>query len=163
LQHAVEAGQQSECKKIIVVLGANSNEIMPLVETTTLYNKNWRQGMASSIRTGMLEISSDPIIDNVIIMLCDQPFVSSALLNALINKQTEAAKPIVASAYNGTIGVPVLFDRSLFADLLLLQGKEGAKKILKNHANDIATIPFEKGDIDIDTPSDYEHLSGLSD
>jgi molybdenum cofactor cytidylyltransferase len=144
------------------VLGANSNEITPVPATTTLYNNDWNEGMASSIRRAMVEIINDLSVDKVIIMLCDQPFVSANLLNTLIKEQSKTGKLIAACTYNHITGVPVLFDRSLFAELLLLQGHEGAKKILKNHADDITTIPFEQGVIDIDTPTDYEQLLSLS-
>jgi len=160
LQLAVQSGKESACNNIIVVLGANSEEIVPIPGTIALCNRNWKEGMASSIRTAMVEVHNCMNIDKVIIMLCDQPFVSAALLNALIDKQTESKQPIVACAYNNTTGVPVLFDRSLFAELLLLQGQEGAKTILKNHASDIAIVPFEKGNIDVDTMDDYERLIG---
>jgi molybdenum cofactor cytidylyltransferase len=163
LQHAIEAGQGSKCKNIIVVLGANSNQITPVPATTTLYNNDWNEGMASSIRRALVEIINDLSVERVIIMLCDQPFVSATLLNTLINKQSETGKPIAACTYNHTTGVPALFDRELFAELLLLQGHEGAKKILKNHVDDIVAIPFEQGGIDIDTSNDYEQLLGLSD
>ena len=61
------------------------------------------------------------------------------------------------------MGVPVLFGRTFFAELLMLQGQEGAKKILKNHPDDIVLIPFEQGNIDIDSPEDYERLRNPSD
>jgi molybdenum cofactor cytidylyltransferase len=163
LQHAVDAGLESECATVIVVLGANSKHIMPIPETATLYNKNWKEGMASSIKTAMLEIDNDVTFDQVIIMVCDQPFVSAALLNAMIDKQAETKNPIIACSYKGTTGVPVLFNSSLFGELLLLKGKEGAKRILKDHAGDIAEIIFEKGGIDIDTPEDHKRLQQLSD
>ena len=163
LQGAVKSGQESECVAIMVVLGANSDEITPIPGTTTLYNKDWEEGMASSIRRAMVEVNYDPLVDNVIIMLCDQPFVSAELLNTLIDKQAKTSKPIVACTYSGTTGAPVLFARSLFAELLLLQGREGAKKILQAHPNEIVTVPFGQGSIDIDTPGDYEKLLKLSD
>jgi molybdenum cofactor cytidylyltransferase len=163
LQRAVDSALQSECKPVIVVLGANSDQIGPITDTTILYNESWPEGMASSIRTAINELNKHLSVDKVIIMLCDQPFVNATLLNALIDKQVQTGKPIVACAYSGTTGVPVLFDHSLFAELLLLQGHEGAKKILITHANQIATIPFEKGNIDIDTISDYNYLLKLSD
>lgn len=162
LQRAVESGQRAECERIIVVLGANSDEITPVPGTTTLYNKDWKEGMASSIRRAIIEINSDPSVDKVIMMLCDQPFVNPTLLNSLNKKQTETGKPIVACAYSGIIGVPVLFDRSLFVELLQLQGKEGARKILQAYTNDITIIPFDQGSIDIDTPADYERLLNLN-
>ena len=163
LKRAVEAGQQSNVDTIVVVLGAHADLIKPIRDTLTLYNKNWQEGMASSIRCAMVEINKDPAIEEVIIMLCDQPFVSADLINSLITKQNETAKSIIASTYKKTSGVPVLFVRSLFPELLLLRGKEGAKKILKQHMNNIATIPFERGGIDIDTPEDYSKLQKLSD
>lgn len=162
LQRAVQSGRLSKCKPLIVVVGANYDKIKPIAGTATLYNKDWQEGMASSIRIAMYEINKDLLVDKVIIMLCDQPFVSTALLNTLIDKQIETEKSIVACTYNGTTGVPVLFNRTLFAELLLLQGQEGAKKILFTHADEVATIQFDKGSIDIDTPDDYEQLLKVS-
>jgi molybdenum cofactor cytidylyltransferase len=91
-------------------------------------------------------------------MLCDQPFVTARILDSILYKQQETNKKIVACTYKDTIGVPVLFSRSLFDELALLQGQEGAKKVLNGHPDDIATIPFEKGGVDIDTIADYEEL-----
>jgi molybdenum cofactor cytidylyltransferase len=163
LQRAADAGKIAGCKPVIVVLGANAGMITPIAETTTLYNQNWKEGIASSIRTAINEVGKDISINQVIIMLCDQPFVSAALLNTLINRQIETSKLIVACTYNNTTGVPALFDRALFTELQLLQGPEGAKKLLNAHPDYIATVSFEQGNIDIDTPGDYEQLRKLSD
>src|ERR1700753_2785750 len=76
LQRAVEAGKESVCGKIVVVLGANADKIAPIAGITMTHNENGMQGMASSIKTGVVEMNHDPLINNVIIMLCDQPFVS---------------------------------------------------------------------------------------
>ena len=116
------------------------------------------EGMSSSIRIAIDTIANDKLIDNSIIMLCDQPFVTTELIRNLQNKQTETGKAIVACSYRETIGVPALFDRSLYMQLLALTGNEGAKKIINAHPNDVATVPFERGSIDIDTLADYERL-----
>jgi molybdenum cofactor cytidylyltransferase len=163
LENAVKTGLQTTCRPVIVVIGANADKITRALHVTTLYNKDWKEGIASSIGKAMVEITNNLSVDSVIIMLCDQPFVSTALLNSLISKQTETEKPIVACAYKDAMGVPVLFGRTFFAELLILQGQEGAKTILKNHPDDIVLIPFEQGNIDIDTPEDYERLRNLSD
>src|ERR1700749_3847202 len=156
LERTVNSALQSNCDPVIIVLGANADKINPITGVTILYNKDWQEGMASSIRIGIDEINRNLSVNNTIILLCDQPFVNATLLNTLIEKHTQTGKPIIASAYSGITGVPVLFQRSLFAELLLLGGHEGAKKILITHANGIATVPFEQGNIDIDTISDYE-------
>ena len=91
-------------------------------------------------------------------MLCDQPFADAAMLNQLIRQKSQSKKPIVASAYSGTFGPPALFDKSTFAELLKLSGRDGAKKLLMQYADELDTVPFPLGAIDIDTTSDYERL-----
>lgn len=158
LQYAVKCAQQSKCAQVVVVLGANTDKIKPIDGSTTLYNNHWQEGMASSIRLAIVEINKDTYIENAIIMVCDQPCISPQLLNRLIDKHAESGKPIVACVYDDTTGPPALFHRSFFAKLLLLQGHEGAKKILLTHTGETTTVLFEKGSIDIDTIADYENL-----
>jgi molybdenum cofactor cytidylyltransferase len=160
LQRAVETGLASACNPIIVVLGANAETIEPisLVDVKVLHNKEWNEGMASSIRVAVNEIIKDTVVTNIIIMLCDQPFVTPALIDTILQKQIETGKPIIACSYNNTIGVPALFNRSLFAELLLLKGHDGAKKIIQSHQHDVIAVPFEPGSIDIDTKEDYKRL-----
>lgn len=160
LNRAIETGLASTCRPVIVVLGANAGviEAMDQDEVKVIYNNDWNEGMASSIRLAIKEIEADNKINQAVIMLCDQPFVTAALIDTMLQQQIETGKPIIACTYNNTIGVPVLFNKLLFAQLLLLQGHEGAKKILKTNEPDIATIPFELGSIDIDTMADYEQL-----
>jgi len=76
----------------------------------------------------------------------------------LIQKKVETGKGIVASTYADTIGTPVLFDRNYFKYLQDLKGEEGAKKLLKMYNNDVATVSFPQGSIDIDTEEDYKKL-----
>lgn len=162
LQRAIDAGNGAGCDPVIVVLGANAGTIVPVISgqenILIVINPEWQEGIASSIRTGLAEIEKDERVKSVIIMLCDQPFADAALIQKLIITKQRSGKDIVACSYAGTIGVPALFDRTLFAGLMKLQGQDGAKKILKNHPNDIITIEFDKGHIDIDTKDDYNAL-----
>ncbi|MEO7214898.1 nucleotidyltransferase family protein [Mucilaginibacter sp.] len=161
LQRAIDTALDSACSPIIVILGANEDQIsiQPNEKVTILQNPEWSEGMASSISLAIQEMIKQEA-DSTIVMLCDQPFVNAELLKVMAEKQKETGKPIIACAYNGATGVPVLFGSALFPELLLLQGQEGAKKILQNHPGDIARIPFENGGIDIDTMDDYEGLVG---
>jgi molybdenum cofactor cytidylyltransferase len=70
-------------------------------------------------------------------------------------------KPIIASEYSGTLGVPALFNRTLFSELMTLKSTEGAKKLIKKHIHQVFSVPFAEGAIDIDTPKDYEQLQTL--
>lgn len=161
LQRAIQAGLKSNCSRPVVILGAFYENFTPDINTgqvDILINPAWQKGMASSIRTGMEAIVENQKPDQVIIMLCDQPFVDENILNQLITTQQETDKPIVACRYQNTLGVPVLFNKKIFPQLMALKGREGAKKILQRFPEEITSVPFPLGHIDIDTFSDYQAL-----
>ena len=162
LQNAVDAAVNSNADEVVVVLGANADEISKGIDKSnvnTIINTEWKEGMASSVRNGLNELLFiSPSTDAVIFMVCDQPHISSMVINELINTQSETGKPIVTCNYGEVIGPPALFYKSLFPELMLLKGDAGARKIIQQHSNDVATILFAKGNIDIDTNEDYEAL-----
>ncbi|HWZ35222.1 MAG TPA: nucleotidyltransferase family protein [Mucilaginibacter sp.] len=161
IEIAVEAALKSKCNQVIVVLGAGADKIKPYISNDSIQvieNPDWEEGIASSIRMAIRFIAHDESITDVLFMLCDQPFVNRSLIDNLIGKRQETGSKIVACAYNDTVGVPALFDRTLFPQLLSLKGQEGAKKIIGSYPDVVTTVPFEKGQIDIDTIADYEEL-----
>lgn len=162
LKHTIKAAVDSAIGPVIVVIGANEQEISAHVENesvTIVSNKNFTEGIASSIKAGVTHVLDHyKNIENIILMVCDQPYVEGNLLKHLVETKHTANKPIAACSYMDTIGVPALFDKRYFPELLSLQGEEGGKKILFKHKDSIASIPFPAGDIDIDTPADYEAL-----
>ena len=162
IRRAVRAGVETGCDPIVVVVGANSEKIQPEIDPQTVHvvkNINWEEGIGSSIRTGLSKLLKlTPQIGETIIMLCDQPFADSALLKKLIHKRRSTDKGIVACQYGDTVGVPVLYSKICFPELLALKGDEGAKKLLARHQQEIATVLFMEGTIDIDTAEDYEAL-----
>ena len=163
LQNAIDAAVNSTADPIVVVLGANADEVSQKInksKISVLINTAWEEGMASSVRNGLNELLFiDPSTDAVIFMVCDQPHVSADLINDLVKTQRESGKLIVTCSYGETIGPPALFHKSLFHELMQLTGDAGARKVIQQHANAVATVLFEKGKIDIDTEADYNALS----
>lgn len=162
LQRTVDTALHSACRPVIVVLGAYSDEIQAEIKSEDViiyHNPQWEEGMASSIRSGIevLEKTESEVSD-VIIMVCDQPFVDTTLLDLMINKKAVTGKEIVACSYKNTLGVPVLFDKKFFPELLALEGEEGAKKLIMKHKELVADTLFPPGSFDIDTKDDYEAL-----
>jgi molybdenum cofactor cytidylyltransferase len=147
---------------IIVVTGSNHELIEKELQNSKLkitFNPNWELGMSSSIVAGLNELKLlYPDIKNTILTVCDQPFVTSSVFENLINEYNKTNKGIIASSYAETLGTPVLFDQKYFNDLLQLEGQEGAKKIINKFLDNTVSIPFEKGNIDIDTEEDYNKL-----
>ena len=162
IQRAVRAGEETGCDPIVAVLGANFEKIEAEIDSQSTHvvkNISWEEGMGSSIRTGLSKLLKlKPRIEEMIIMLCDQPFVDSVLLKKLIRERRSTEKEIVACKYVDTVGVPVLYSKTRFPELLALKGDEGAKKLLLRHQQEVTTIPFPEGIIDIDTAEDYEAL-----
>jgi len=149
---------------ITLVLGAFSDEIihqLPDIDVQLVMNPDWQQGMGRSISVGVSNIiQHNPEVDGIIILVCDQPFISANEISGLIHAQNSTGKPIVACAYNGILGTPALFVREKWKDLITLQGETGAKAIIGNHKSDVAVLHFDKGVLDIDTPQDYKSLLG---
>ncbi len=161
LQHCVEVALEVT-KKVVVVLGAYADDIKKELEGLPVhisFNQQYEEGIASSIRSGLshlLEVYPDT--DNVLLLVCDQPYLSKSLLVELIAKRQTTQNFIIASAYNNTIGTPALFHKNYFTPLLTLKGDVGAKKLMKQHSEDVALVPFPMGYVDIDTEEDYNSL-----
>lgn len=163
LQHALEAALATSVKPVLVVIGAHASQVtgsIPGIEGVSLViNDHWEEGLASSIRNGISFLQKTGFNGKAaILMVCDQPFVTADLLGQLITIYETTGQPIVASHYNGTMGTPALFDRSIFASLVQLQGDVGAKKIMLENKQQVALVDFDKGNVDIDTAQDYHSL-----
>ena len=165
LTHTTTEALNAGLHPVVVVTGAFQEEVSDSLRGQSvdiIFNAAWEEGMASGIVTGLSEIlSAHPDVVAVIIAVCDQPFISSALLSQLVSTHDVSGKGIIASAYANSVGTPVLFGRSYFEQLLALCGSEGAKKLLKQYPDDLATIAFPGGDIDIDTVEDAQKLRFL--
>ncbi len=162
LQRSIQSAIETGCNPIVVVTGANNLAVETAIEQNNVevvHNKNWQQGMGSSIAAGLSAILLlQPLLTSVIFQLCDQPFVSGELLNTLIQQHSVTTKNIIAASYNQTLGAPVLFHKKYFETLLQLTGHEGARKLIIKHTEDVAAVDFAGGAFDVDTEKDYEAL-----
>lgn len=162
LQHIIDEIKELEGVELLVVTGCYHSLIQPILASQKIplvENKNWEEGMGSSIKTGVEHIKRT--YENagaVLILVCDQPFISSLLLSELITKAKQTGKGIIASAYSDTLGTPVLFNKKYFDQLLTVTGQSGAKRIIQQFAADTASVEFPGGATDIDTPDDYKAL-----
>lgn len=145
-----------------LVLGAYMEKILAslhLSNITIAVNKNWDEGLASSIRCGLNHvINHNPDTEAIILVLCDQPFLTKEVLSNIVRKYDETQSAIVHSIFKEAFGPPTLFHKSLFPYLMDLKGNQGAKKIVDMFHEKVTHIHFPEGDIDIDTQSDYDLL-----
>ncbi|MDP4215953.1 MAG: nucleotidyltransferase family protein [Bacteroidota bacterium] len=161
LRHVTDEALGAGIGPVLVVLGSDSARIKTTLPEATLaiVNEQWEEGMASSIRIGLWGmLKAYPLLEGVILAVCDQPFVSGSLFRRLSYCHAMTGKPIIASAYARALGTPVLFDKKYFPHLLRLQGQQGAKRLIALYPEDVTSVPFELGEIDIDRPEDYLFL-----
>jgi molybdenum cofactor cytidylyltransferase len=126
-------------------------------------NAQWQRGIGSSIRCGIHGLTNtSPDIDASVLLVCDQPAVDVRVIERLIALRETTGKSIVASSYADTLGVPALFTRSVFEELLSLGDKAGAKSIVLRSRERVASLSFPEGRFDIDTWEDWEELHGGS-
>ncbi|MEQ1606957.1 MAG: nucleotidyltransferase family protein [Pyrinomonadaceae bacterium] len=162
IRRAAETLVYSGCDLNVVVLGAeiegSTNEIEGL-PINICVNEDWQSGMSSSIKSGLeylLNIEAE--LDAVLITLCDQPHVTTASLQLLLAKFQVESAPVIAAQYGETIGVPAVFSRELFDQLIHLEGDRGARNLIRSR-DDLVTVEIDTAAIDIDTPDDSVEVS----
>jgi molybdenum cofactor cytidylyltransferase len=148
---------------VVVVLGSNADihkKMIAHLPVEIITHEGWEKGMGSSLKTGLQHVvESRPATHAVVIMVCDQPLLTSVHLNTLRDVYKKSSGKIVASQYGNTVGVPALFDRTLFPELLEIKDSQGAKVIIERHATLVNAINWDDGQLDIDTPQDLKSLN----
>ena len=166
LQHTVDCINEFEFNPSLVVLGANSDEILASINSysnSVITNNEWSEGIASSIRFGLEKsLELNPSLKHIFYLLSDQPYVSSDIIQKLIDRHLTGNQLVTACTYKDNIGVPAIFNESLFPELMTLKGDTGAKKVMMQHRKNIQTIPFDGGAFDVDTEDDVEKLSTIN-
>ena len=164
LRRSVETALTSECESVVVVLGFDADELAKGVgdlPVRTVRNESWADGISSSIRAGLARLLlTNPDIAAVVVMLCDQPHVNGKTITSLITTYRSIGTPIVAAEYDGVVGVPALFDREMFNELMNLEGDAGARVVIRQNVGDkLATISLPEAGFDVDTPEDLERMA----
>lgn len=160
LRYLTEQAIASDAHHVRVVVGAHQELIRDQVAdliVTVVDHPHWSGGLSTSIHAGLASLPAG--VDSVILMLGDQPRVTSEHLNALIARQRATKKGLVASRYQQMPGVPALFTRRYFSDLANLRGDAGAKTVLLLRSNDVAYVDLPGGEIDIDTEDDWRRMN----
>ena len=161
LQHVIDNVRNSAVTEIVVVLGFAAEAIRCEIDAPNVrvvINESYQQGMGTSLKAGLSAV--DPQAEAAIIVLADQPFVRPATLDRLITEHHQCKAQIVIPTYRGFRGNPVLLDRSVFPEIMTLNGDMGCRAIFGNHLEGIVKVPVDDVGIllDIDRQSDFEAL-----
>ncbi|MGM0934650.1 MAG: nucleotidyltransferase family protein [Bacteroidota bacterium] len=165
LQRSIDIVESLELDPKILVLGAKEDEINKKIDPRNfevVINENWEEGMSTSIRKGISEaLKIKKELEQILILLSDQPLVTKDKIEELIRVQLDSKKQATFSEYLGNVGVPAIFSREIFSDLKKLKGDQGAKKLIYNKGFQFGTVKFENANFDVDTIADVELLKQM--
>ena len=143
-------------EKTFIVLGAYAENI---IETSNLNPseviefKGWKEGMGSSLSFACSEILMENNYDGILVTLSDLPLISKSDYQKMI-ELFESKSDIVATKANNSLGVPAIFGRDYFEELLALKGEKGAKPIINKYFQNVKVFENENASVDIDTHED---------
>lgn len=150
--------------RVVVVAGAHIDAVrnaMPPHESraTVVEHLGWEQGQLSSLLAGLQAID-DPQLEAAMVTLVDVPMVSSSTVAAVMSEWRRTRAPIVRPASGQRHGHPVIFDRSVFADLRSADPNVGAKAVFATHKDRVLNVEVNDPGAfeDIDTPGDYQRV-----
>lgn len=162
VQHVVDAANASAVDDVILVLGHGADALLAAVRlgrARPVVNPDWASGQASSLGAGIRAASG---ADAIVVLLGDQPRVTAALLDALVERQRATGSVAVVSSWKGQRSPPTLLHRELWSALEALTGDVGARDVLARRA-DVAVLEVSGslGSLeDVDRPDDLLRLGG---
>ncbi len=160
LRHAALTALEADLGSVTVVLGSNEAACRAALEGLPLeisHNSDWPSGMGSSIAVGVRALQAKSL-EAVIVMLCDQPFVTATTLRDLEVVWRRSGCEVVATRAGEILGPPALFSSKRFHRLLDLHGHQGAKSILQDEPS-LRWIESPEAAIDVDTAEDWERAN----
>ena len=162
LRRTVRMALEAGCSPVVAVLGFEAERMRAELEgldAVVAMHPGWAKGMGSSLRCGVEAVCRmDPVPDGALVLVCDQPRLTTETLRVLLRRHRAGAAQITASAYAGRMGVPAVFARTLFAELLRLDGDQGARNLILDHAQEAEGIPWPEGTVDLDAPEDLRRI-----
>ena len=161
LQHVLEAASAAGLDELVVVLGYRAEDVTAALtlpaSSRTVVNPDYATGQASSMRKGLAAVSPSSVA--AVLLLGDQPAMRPDDIRAVADAYRSGAGPIVQGSYRGVPGHPVLFDRSVWPDLLAVEGDRGARDVIKAHPDWVTRVDLDS-DVppDLDTMEDYARM-----
>ena len=155
LQYAIGAGVDVLPDATYVVLGANADMIiqaMELSKVNIVKNAQWKRGLSSSIQRAVSMVGQE--YEALLFVAADQVLINRTHLAFLLDTWWQRPSCLVASTFADAneIGIPAIFPKAYYKELLGLKGDQGAKAVLQAHRQSVIAVPIPEAAIDIDTP-----------
>ncbi len=162
----MDAADRAGLDEVVVVLGHAADEVARELRlppgARTVRNPDFPSGQSSSLRAGLAALS--PGVAAAMVLLGDQPRLSPKAIGAVAAAYGAGPGPVIQASYGGRPGHPVLLDRSVWPEVLAVEGDVGARDILARHPEWVRTVEVGgEPPTDVDTWEDYERVGGEDD
>jgi molybdenum cofactor cytidylyltransferase len=156
LDAALRTARDCAFDQLLVAVGGAADEVRARVDLSgagVVVNDAYGAGCSSSIAASLTAL--DPRAEVLVLLLGDQPGVTSATVAALLAGRGE--RPLAVCRYDDGRGHPFAFGRAVFGDLAALHGDKAVWKLLERRPGDVAEVPVAGAvPLDVDTWQDYE-------
>jgi len=165
VRHVASAALESRARPVVVVTGHEGERVsgaLAGLDVRLIANPDYAQGLSTSLKAGLSALPAD--IDGVLVCLGDMPQITASHLDRLISAfAPKEGRAIAVPVHNGKRGNPVLFARSLFAEMGEAEGDTGAKYLIGRHAEEVAEVDLGTDAIfaDVDTPEALARLKRM--
>lgn len=147
---------------LLVVLGHQAERVRQELDglpCQIVLNPSYEQGINTSLKAGVAALPEN--IQAALVMLSDMPFVTSEMLAGLIARYRSTEAPLVISDYEGVNAPPMLYDRSLFGELLAMTEEGCGRQVVKRHRHEAEVLAWPTTALaDLDVPEDYARVKG---
>jgi molybdenum cofactor cytidylyltransferase len=158
LLRAVTRALAAALEPVIVVLGHEAERAraeLAALPCATVTNPDYARGMSGSLALGIDRLPAHARA--AVVVLADMPFVTAPMLEALVRRYRESSAPLVVSQYGEVTAPPILYERSLFAELRAQEGDGCGKRVIQRHRAEAVSVPWPAAALrDLDAPEDYE-------
>jgi len=160
VHRAVRRASAAGLNPVIVVLGHEAERVrltLADLRCQAVVNPAYARGVHESLRVGIGAVPPDALA--AVVMLADMPFVTSAMIETLVERFRGGDAPLVVSEYGHVNAPPVLYGRALFDELRAVDGEGCGKRVVQRHSHEAMTVSWpEEALSDLDVPEDVDRL-----
>jgi molybdenum cofactor cytidylyltransferase len=163
LDWVLQAMRDAAFDRVVLVLGHEAEAMRRALDLSgidVVVNKSYADGMSTSMRAGLGALG--PEVAGAVVAMGDQPFIDKNLIAALLAERVRTGLPMVAVDYGDYRGPPVYLDRTVWPAAEALSGDQGARALLKNNPERVATVRVAGPGVslDVDTEAAYAEALG---
>lgn len=163
LRRAVTRTLDAGLDPVLVVLGHESEKARELLQDLpagVIVNPDYQEGMNGSLAAGLRALP--PAVAAGVVVLADMPFVTHDMIASVLDRYRRSGARLVVSEYGGRAAPPVLYDRSLFAELMAETGEGMGRSVVSRHRAEAVAVQWPVAALqDLDVPDDYARITRL--